>query len=40
MQKSTMSKEELKHVCNLLLSEDSLTEEPNFFSFAYKQFNF
>ena len=27
-QKSTMSKEELKSVCNLLLSEDSLTAEP------------
>ena len=26
-QKSTMSKEELKSVCNLLLSEDSLTAE-------------
>ena len=28
MQKSTISKEELKSVCNLLLSEDSLTVEP------------
>ena len=28
VQKSTMSKEELKSVCNLLLSEDSLTAEP------------
>ena len=27
-QKSTMSKEELKSVCNLLLSEDPLTAEP------------
>ena len=27
-QNSTMSKEELKSVCNLLLSEDSLTAEP------------
>ena len=27
VQKSTMSKEELKSVCNLLLSEDSLTAE-------------
>ena len=27
-QKSTMSKEELKSVCNLLLSEGSLTAEP------------
>ena len=28
MQKSTMSRVELRSVCNLLLSEDSLTEEP------------
>ena len=28
MQKSTISKEELKSVCNLLLSKDSLTAEP------------
>ena len=28
VQKSTMSKEELKSICNLLLSEDPLTAEP------------
>ena len=29
MQKLTMSKQELKGACNLLLSEDSLTAEPS-----------